>query len=88
MSDTNPTTSHVYDLVAQITQGDPEKAKALIEFCALTDPSTPLGAALRLDALAFAYSFTDEGRQGLERMMRGNIPSLSASRVATSSSIS
>lgn len=88
MTTSNPTASHACNLVAQITQGDPEQAKALIEFCALTDPSTPGGAALRLSALAFAFSFTDEGRQGLERMMRPNAPSLLASRAAALSSIS
>lgn len=81
---TSPTASHACDLVAQITQGDPEKAKTLIEFCALTDSSTPTGAAIRLKALAFAYAQTEAGQRGLEAMMEAAmLISVSASHVLT-----
>lgn len=70
MSITNPVTSHARDLVAQIVHGDAEIAAALIKFCVLTDCSTPVGAATRLDALLCAYEFTDHCKQALEAFMK------------------
>lgn len=62
--------SYARDLVAQIVQDSPERAEALIRFSAITDNSTPRGAAIRLDALLFALEFTESGREALEGLMR------------------
>lgn len=62
-------TSHVRDLVAQLIHDDPDMAVVLIQFSALTDGSTPVGAALRLDALLYAYEFTPQCREGLNALM-------------------
>lgn len=89
MTTSNPATSRACDLVSQLTQGDPDKAEALIKFCALVDNSTPAGSAIRLQALTFAFAQTKAGQQGLDAMMQAAMAvSVLASHVVASASIS
>jgi hypothetical protein len=62
-------TSHGRDLVAQIVQGDPEKAEVLVRLLALADASTPKGAAIRTDLMMFAYSYTDDCRGAMQNFV-------------------
>jgi len=62
--------SHARNLVAQIVRDDPEVADALIKFCAIADPSTPIGAAIQADALLFAFEFTPECKNALEKFKK------------------
>lgn len=61
--------SHARDLVAQIVQDNPEMAEALVRLFVLADASTPKGAAIRSEALMYAYSFTDHCRTAMEKFI-------------------
>lgn len=60
---------HARNLVSQIVREDPEIAAALIRLAALADGSTPKGAAIRREALLYAYEFTEHCQRGLEAFM-------------------
>lgn len=61
--------SHARDLILLIIHDSPDAAAALVRLWVLTDNSTPKGAALRTDAMRFAYSFTDDCREAMERFI-------------------
>lgn len=61
--------SHARDLVAQIVHDDPEIAAALVRLFVLSDGSTPVGSAIRTDAMKFAYSFTDDCSEAMEKFI-------------------
>lgn len=69
MNMTQVSPSHARDLVAELVHDDPNKAEVLIKLFALSDGGTPKGAAIRTDAMMFAYSFTDDCRKSMERFI-------------------
>lgn len=76
MATSRDRTHHRRDLVAQLINDDPETADLVFTVFAITDPSTPDGAAAHADLMRFSHSLTAKAQRDLKNRASEIVQSL------------